>query len=149
VTTNNRLYSTMETMRQGGEHVLRGMLWQGLPPVPAWLSWYGEPYRELVAPHLTEEAFGRSAALDRAKGLRRVLRRATAPTVEPHLEQRGEGLFVRLGVEPRPVGELGGWPLPSALTYRHRPPFIEGPGGSISSDPAQPGDEAQVIPPLN
>lgn len=148
VTTNNRLYSTMETMQQGGEHFLQGTMWQGLPPVPMWLSWYGDPYRELVAPHLTDEAFASSSSPDRGKGLRGLLGRATANEIDPHIEHRGEGIFVRLGVEARPVAELGGWPLPAEMTYRYRPPFVEGPGGSISSDPAQPGDEAQVIPPL-
>lgn len=148
VTTNNRLYSTIETMQHGGEHFLRGMSWQGLPPVPMWLSWYGGPYREMVAPHVTGEAFRRSTWSDRAKGLRRLLGRATATTVEPHVEHREEGIFVRLGVEPRPVAELGGWPLPENLTYRYRPPFIENADGSISSDPAKPGDEAHDIPSL-
>ena len=61
--------------------------WRGLPPVPMRLSWFGEPYRELVAEHL----LGR-------KGTR---------------ELEG-GVFVRMTDEPRPPAELGDWPLPSA-----------------------------------
>jgi hypothetical protein len=149
VTTNNRLYSTTETMMQGGEHVLRGRLWQGLPPVPVWLGWFGAPYRHLVVPHLTEEALLDGGAPSRRRGLRRLMTRQEDRRVEPQVEQRPDGVFVRLGTEPRPVGELGGWPLPPELTYRYRPPFVEGPDGSVGTDPAQPGDEAQVIPPFN
>jgi hypothetical protein len=128
VTANNRLVSTMETMMHRGEHILRGRLWQGLPPVPVWLSWFGRRYRELVAPHLTDEALASGGT---------------------SVQERDGGLLVRLGVEARPVDELGEWPLPAELTYRYRPPFVEHPDGSMSSNPAQPGDEAQLIPPVN
>ncbi|SNT60304.1 hypothetical protein SAMN05421812_11262 [Asanoa hainanensis] len=37
---------------QSGEYFLRGTDWQGLPPVPMWLSWYGGPYATLVSPGL-------------------------------------------------------------------------------------------------
>jgi len=148
VTTNNRLYATAKTMRQSGERFLRGRLWQGLPPVPMWLSWFGGPYRELVAPHLTDEAFAQATKSVKPTAFRRLLgrRQDSGIAVKPRVESRPNGLFVRLSDEPRPVGGLGGWPLPEALTYRSRP-VIEH-RGSVSSTPAEPGDEADVIPPL-
>ena len=57
-----------------------------------WLSWFGEPYRGLVAEHLL-------GADDDGRGR----------------------LFVRMSDEPRPAAELGDWPLPPQLTYRYRP----------------------------
>jgi hypothetical protein len=47
VDRRNRLAMSNPAIMQN-ERFLRGMLWQGLPPVPVWLSWYGEPYRDLV-----------------------------------------------------------------------------------------------------
>lgn len=42
VTRNNRPYAQAASVQES-EHFLRGRLWQGLPPVPVWLSWYGDP----------------------------------------------------------------------------------------------------------
>lgn len=125
VTRNNRLYATAATLPEGAEHILRGLLWQGLPPVPVWLSWFGGPYRERVAPVLTNE---RSA--------------------DRRVETHPDGILVRLGEEPRPNSELQPLPLPPELTYRYRPPMVENPDGSVSSTVAERGDEARVIPPL-
>jgi hypothetical protein len=136
VRKGNRPYASFDTFRRGGEHILRGSLWQGLPPVPLWLSWYGPPYRELVTPHMVE--FSRPA------GLRRLLGRARQD--EARVDTRGGGLLVQLGEMPRPARELGGWPIPEALTYRARPPIVT--RNSITGDPAQPEDAASVIPPL-
>ena len=97
------------------------MGWRGLPPVPMWLSWFGEPYRELVAEHL----LGGGAAR----------------------EVEG-GIFVRMTDEPLPPSELGDWPLPPELTYRHRPPYTRTPDGGIRSNPPEHGDEAERIPSL-
>jgi hypothetical protein len=96
------------------------MLWQGLSPVPMWLSWFGGPYRDLVAPHLEGEGGRRDA-----------------------------GVLLRLGTEPRPAGELPAWPLPQQLTYRYRPSHGEGEDGTIKSDHAKPEDQAPTIPPLD
>ena len=149
VTTTNRLHSTLEASRQSGEHFLRGYRWQGLPPVPMWLSWFGGPYRELVAPHLTVEAFAQVPKSLKPTGWRRLFGRrpGSGAAVNPQVESRPNGLFVRLSDEPRPARGLGGWPLPAALTYQARRP-IEYPNGSVGSNLAQPGDEADVIPPL-
>ena len=56
------------------------------PPAPMWLSWFGEPYRELVAEHLLGA---------------------------PEVRGVGRGLFVRMSDEPAPMAELGDWLLPS------------------------------------
>jgi hypothetical protein len=147
VTVNNRLSATVESMQQSGEHFLRGMQWQGLPPVPVWLSWFGRPYRELVAPHLTDVPFASERSSTHGRGLRRFIERRRENPATAQIENRDDGVFVRLGVDPRPNGELGDWPLPSELTYRHRAP-VKHADGAVSSNPAQRGDEAQVIPPL-
>jgi hypothetical protein len=119
VTTGYRLVSTPDTMMNQGEHFRRGMRWQGLPPVPMWLSWFGGPYRDLVAPHLEDG------------------------------DRRDDGILLRLGVEPRPVGELSAWPVPKELTYRYRPSHVESRDGTIHSNHAQLEDEAPTIPPLD
>ncbi len=115
VTHDYRLGASAETLRDSGEHVLARGRWQGLPPVPMWLSWFGAPYAGLVSPHLPGEA-------------------------------SADGLFVRLGAEPRPAPALGAWPLPVELTYRRRAPIVHGAG--VRSNPPEPGDRAAVIPPL-
>jgi hypothetical protein len=83
-----------------------------------WLSWFGAPYRELVAEHLL--------------GVGRL----------------GDGLFVRLSDEPLPPSQLGEWPLSPELTYRYRPPYTRTPDGATQSNPPERGDEAAIIPPL-
>ena len=42
-------------------------------------------------------------------------------------------MFVRLTDEPSPPAALGGWPLPSELAYRHRPPYTRTPDGGVKS----------------
>jgi hypothetical protein len=143
VTANNRIYASWKTMKQSGEYFLQGRLWQGLSPVPLWLSWFGGPYRDLLAPHLTHEAFDGARP---PRGRIRSLLKRREP-IESRIESRPDGLFVRLGEEPRPVGELGAWPLPPELCYRHRPPVTRR-GGVLETDAAKPGDEAAVIPDL-
>ncbi len=120
VTRNNRLHGGIEHMEHKSEHILRGLLWQGLPPVPMWVSWFGAPYRDLVAPRL-----GNADEVD----------------------HRDEGILLRLAAEPRHVGELPQCPLPAELTYRHRPTEV-GEDSSMTWVPAQPGDEAAEIPPI-
>ncbi|HWK27785.1 MAG TPA: hypothetical protein VNS09_14575 [Solirubrobacter sp.] len=121
VSTNNRLWATAKTMRHGCEHIPFGGRWIGLPPVPMWLSWFGAPYRDLVASHLTEAALT-------ARGMRRLLGRAQPPRIE----DRTDGLLVRLGDEPRPRRSLGPWPLPDELTYRkHQAPRLDDPAPHI------------------
>ena len=87
VTRGNRLRSTGLA---DGEHFTRGALWQGLPPVPIWLSWYGDPYRELVDP---------------------------APG---DVIARAGGILVRLSRTPLPREELPRAALPQRLTYKER-----------------------------
>lgn len=116
VSTNNRLWADERTQSTGS--ILRGRNWQGLPATPTWLTWFGGPYRELVAPHLTGEALA-----------------ATLPDVT--VEARADGLFVRIGAGPHRDDPSLRWPIPAELTYRRtsrRPPPIE--------------DAAAVIPPL-
>ncbi len=119
-TAAGQLVPTREARLRGNDRVLNGLAWQGLPPVPMWLTWFGGPYRELVGDTLPAGAY-------------------VAPAET--------GVFVRLGADPRPNGEPGGW-LPPELTYVHRPAYRERPDGSISSDLPQPEDRAAVIPPL-
>lgn len=51
--------------------------WRGLSPVPAWLTWYGEPYASLLLPHLPTDI----------------------------VESFPEGMLVRLGREPLDLDE--------------------------------------------
>lgn len=150
VSRNNRLWITAENLRHSAEHIRRGMLWQGLPPVPVWVSWFGDPYRDLVAPYLSSPP--NRARSDRPPSrLRRWIRaRSQEREFQPDQdvrEYRG-GLVVRLGETGAPAAELPSLPLPGDLTYRERSP-IRGADGSVSSNPAQPDDAAPVIPPLN
>ncbi|GIF47360.1 hypothetical protein DFJ67_6823 [Asanoa ferruginea] len=50
--SRNRSWPTKESLTHSAEHILNGQTWQGLPPVPMWLSWYGRPYADLVTPGL-------------------------------------------------------------------------------------------------
>jgi hypothetical protein len=138
VTVNaaNRVYLTADS--EGQETFLTLDGWRGLPPVPTWLSWFGRPYRDLVDPHLIPERF-----VGPRKGF---LRRRATPDI--HIERARDGILVRIGDSPKPVGELGDWPLPRELTYRYRSPYSRNRDGSITSNPPEPGDEAATIPPL-
>jgi hypothetical protein len=118
VTRNNRLFGTAASLQEG-EHILRGRLWQGLPPVPLWLTWYGDGYRDLV---------------------RDALRRT-------EVVERDKGILVRLSEQPLPRTELPGLELPEELTYEERR-AIEYPDGSRGTNLAQPEDRAAEIPDL-
>jgi hypothetical protein len=109
----------MTRLSTGTETFVTSILgWRGLPPVPMWLSWFGEPYRALVAEHLLGA------------------------------NDDGRGLFVRMSDEPRPAAELGDWPLPPQLTYRYRQKYTRTPDGWTRSNPPERGDEAERIPAL-
>lgn len=138
VSRNNRPYAQAASVQES-EHFLRGRLWQGLPPVPVWLSWYGEPYRELVGEALRAEPEP-SAGLtgDDDDGL----------VGEAEIDDREAGTFVRLARQPLPRRRLPRIPLPQELTYRVRR-AIEHAGGGRESNPAEPGDRAAVIPDLD
>jgi hypothetical protein len=101
------------------QYFLRGRYWQGLPPVPGWLSWYGDPYRELV---------------------RDTLRNLQG------FEERRTGVFLRLAREPQVRSQLPAISLPPALTYTERPPVVD--RDSVSYEPAVPTDRAATIPDL-
>jgi hypothetical protein len=94
------------------------MGWRGLPPVPMWLSWFGEPYRALVAEHLLGVGDG------------------------------GRGLFVGLSDEPLPPAQWATGRChrnsPTGIGRRTREP----PTGRRDRTTPQFGDEAQIIPPL-
>jgi hypothetical protein len=62
-----------------GDDWISGPWWLGLPSKPTWLTWFGEPYRDLVSPSLD----GLSVSLDR-------------------------GLIVRLGPTPMDTDQLRG-----------------------------------------
>jgi hypothetical protein len=145
VSTNNRLWAVASAMPEG-EHFLRGRLWQGLPPIPIWLSWYGGPYRELVAQSLRHAADAVPADKP-ATGIRRWLRRQQPFTPVPTIAERAEGFFVRMSNDPLPSSQLPPLGLPSRLIYRHRPRTVDE-RGAVSTNPAQRDDRAEVIPEL-
>lgn len=109
-TASNRLWADGRT--ESGEALTgRNGHWHGLPPMPMWLNWFGEPYKDVVAPHV-------SAFTDAKPS---ILRRLLANPVEPltpHVEHRPNGLFVRLGDQPRAAKQLGTWPIPHDLLRR-------------------------------
>lgn len=146
VSRNNRPFAQAQSVQES-EHFLRGRLWQGLPPVSVWLSWYGDAYREAVtsAVHAEVEA---PLAQEREPLLERFARRGddSRSPVEVEVEQRETGIFVRLGREPLPRPQLPRLPLPRELTYRERRAIVYPDGRG--SDPAQPEDRAAVIPDL-
>ncbi len=145
VTRSNRLYMTAENLWQA-EHFLRGRLWQGLPPVPLWLSWYGHPYSDLVRGRLAPEPppeRGKLATLGRR------LRGSGAPRDEPVVVDREDGLFLRLSEKPRARDELVPVLPPNEFTYRHRPPTEDRATGAMTWNPAERDDRAEVIPPLD
>jgi hypothetical protein len=148
VTSNNRLYADAST--EPGGHFLRGRLWQGLPPQPTWLTWYGDPYRPLVVESVRSDSLDGvlMVTLPTAGVLRRLLGRSKPRTSsEPSVIEREEGIFVRLSDDPRPRDELSALPLPSELTYSERRPIVR-PDGAWESNPAQREDRAALIPPL-
>ena len=62
--SRNQPWSTTESSINAAEHILRRRSWQGLPPVPMWLSCKAASYADLVAPglvRLSEEVRPRAA----------------------------------------------------------------------------------------
>ena len=96
VSSNNRLSIDAGRRTRGSALARDG--WQGLPSEPAWLTWFGDRYREPVA-----------AALAEVAPPRRRLRRAVVPAVDA----RPDGLLVRLDEPPR--AKLPPLPLPAEL----------------------------------
>ncbi|MDH4178334.1 MAG: hypothetical protein OEW31_02875 [Thermoleophilia bacterium] len=141
VTRANRAFAPAEALL-GREHVLRGRAWQGLPPVPMWLAWYGAPYSELVRDALVGEWPG----ADESWWRRARRGRAEAPT--PSIDERADGIAVRLAEAPLPAAGLPRPPLPAELVYRARPTGDE-PGGGRVLHAARPEDRARVIPELD
>jgi hypothetical protein len=66
--------------------------WGGLPAVPTWLSWFGQPYRDLVVAALPDRL----------------------------VTEFADGLLLRVGEEPRSARELDSTfpPLPAKLVWR-------------------------------
>jgi len=93
IAKGSRLWADGQTI---GDPTVCGAWWDGIPDVPVWLTWFGEPYRRLVEP-----------ALD-GLGVRR----------------RDEGIAVRLSDEPCNRSELAGrlprYP-PELLAHRSPP----------------------------
>jgi hypothetical protein len=146
VSRNNRPFVLAASVGEG-EHFLRGYLWQGLPPVPLWLSWYGDPYRALV----NEAVRGQpQSPPSEAKPSRRRLigGRDEQETPSVEVDERERGIFVRLSDAPQPRRALPRLTLPVELTYRERQ-AVEYPGGGRGWEPAGPEDRASVIPALN
>lgn len=146
VSRSNRPYAQADSVQEG-EGFLLGRTWQGLPPVPVWLSWYSDPYRELV-----REALHAEAELPEVHTKQSLLKRITGRNggggaQEAEVDEREAGIFVRLGREPLPRRQLPRLPLPQELTYRERR-AIEYPGLGRGSNAPQPEDRAAVIPDL-
>ena len=115
----------MDRGRFSSDHVCetsplaRSRWWVGLPAIPTWLSWYGEPYRDLVEDHVAGLA-------------------ATGP----------DGLLVRAGDVPMDRDELDGLvpPPPAALRAVRRPGSTVDPAARYTFLAGPPSDPAEVIP---
>jgi hypothetical protein len=113
------------------------------------LSWYGSPYRELVAPFVRPEALESAVPRPPTSGLlARFSKRPAAPApVRPLITDVEVGLLVQLGEVPRSRGELPTLPLPNELTYRERRDTVRA-DGARELNIAQPEDRAAHIPRL-
>lgn len=142
VSRNNRAFAQAASLQES-EQVLRRGLWQGLPPVPVWLSWYGTGYTAVVrdAVQVASSSDDRSNA-----GILQHQDAAARRTDRMRIVESERTLFVRLSTLPLSRTQLPAFPLPSELTYRERR-AIEHPDGR-ETDPAQPGDCAAFIPRL-
>lgn len=100
----------------------RSKWWVGLPALPTWLAWFGDPYRALVESRLD------------------------GPTVV----SRPSGLLVRCGPEPMDVDELDGvFPvLPAELLVTRRSGATVDPADRISMTLGPPSEPAETIPPI-
>ena len=101
----------------------RSRWWIGLPALPTWLAWFGEPYRRLVEPHL-----GGSV-----------------------VQARPSGLLLRCGAEPMDIDELEGlFPdLPPELRVSRRSGAPVDPAVRISMTFGPPSEPAETIPPID
>lgn len=149
VSKNNQLsISAVDLMKDRAEHIRCGMLWQGLPPVPVWVSWYASPYLELLSPALFERSDAVQATTRPRRLMHRLLQRSNGDDVQPEIRDHGDGFTVRLGEHGAIAANLPPLPIPEQLTYRHRPP-TDHPGGGVMFDTAKSDDAAEVIPPIN
>jgi hypothetical protein len=145
VSRNNRPFVQAASIGEG-ESFLRGGLWQGLPPVPLWLSWYGGPYRALIGEAVRGQV---QPPTSKPKPfLRRLIDRGGEQDMNCVVDERERGIFVRLSAIPEPRRALPRLTLPAELTYRERR-AVEYPGGGRGWEPAAPEDRASVIPPLD
>ncbi len=94
--------------------------WVGLPALPTWLAWFGEPYRELLAEAVSDWV-------------------VPAPP---------SGVLARFGSEPMDVDELRGvFPaLPPELLARRRDGSAVDAGVRITHVQSPPSAPAEVIP---
>jgi hypothetical protein len=74
-----------------------GQEWFGIPDVPVWLSWFGRPYKPLVAPSLSSRS-------------------------SPGIREEDDGIFVRLGEYPADLRQLQPirFELPGALLAKRK-----------------------------
>ena len=144
VSRNNRIWADART--DTAEHFLRGRLWQGHPPIPVWLSWFGPPYRDLVADNIAALS-STDATTPARSGLGRFFKTRAKPPAVPVVATRGDGILVRLSDHALARSELPQFSLPPHLTYRHRPRTVDE-RGVVHHDPAQPEDRAEIIPTL-
>lgn len=103
----------------------RADAWIGLPASPTWLAWFGGPY---------------------VSEIREAIVRRGHPTTESD-----DGLFLRVGEQPRNASELAGVfpPLPGHLITRRRDqPGTWFPGMRYALTSAPPSNPAEVIPPI-
>jgi hypothetical protein len=98
----------------------RARWWAGLPALPTWLAWFGEPYRDLLAGFVS----------------------AWAVPAPP------SGVLARFGPEPMDVDELRGVvpALPPELLARRRDGSAVDPGVRITFMQPPPSEPAEVIP---
>ena len=98
----------------------RARWWVGLPALPTWLGWFGEPYRELVADAVSDW----------------IVR------AEP------SGVLTQFGPEPMDVDQLQGvFPaLPPELVARPRDGSVVDPAIRITFVHGPPSQPAEVIP---
>jgi hypothetical protein len=101
----------------------RSKWWVGLPALPTWLAWFGDPYRQLLEGRL----------------------------IGGNVTQRRSGLLLRCGPEPMDVDELrdGTFPdLPSELLATRRVDSTIDPMARITTVLGPPSEAAETIPPL-
>jgi hypothetical protein len=107
-------------MRSEAAPLPRSRWWVGLPALPTWLAWFGDPYRALV-----ESLLDHMAATDGPRGL-----------------------LLRCGPEPMDVDQLrdAAPKLPSELLATRRPGSTDDPAARISLTHGPPSEPAETIP---